>query len=105
MDGSRRGGDVGRASRPDCFIVVVLVTLHHRCGRPWLVLALPNLHGAGGLGLRSTERTSPGAYWAAWADALPMIAARTPSLAARFTHELTRSTFAPHSFTSHAHEM
>ena len=35
----------------------------------------------GGLGLRSARRTSASAYWASWADALPMINARVPSMA------------------------
>ena len=41
MEGRRRGGLVGCASRPDCFIVVVSMTLHHRCGRAMAVLWLP----------------------------------------------------------------
>ena len=36
----------------------------------------------GGAGLRSAVRTAPAAYWASWADALPMISARVPSAAA-----------------------
>ena len=35
----------------------------------------------GGLGLRSAGRTAPAAYWASWADALPMIQARAPQVA------------------------
>ena len=46
---------------------------------------------AGGLGLRSAVRTAPGAYWAAWADALPMIQARHPALATRLVAELANS--------------
>ena len=37
----------------------------------------------GGVGLRSASRTAPAAYWAFWADALPMISARTPGVARR----------------------
>ena len=37
----------------------------------------------GGVGLRSASRTAPAAYWASWADALPMISARTPGVARR----------------------
>ena len=33
----------------------------------------------GGLGLRSAARTGPGAYWASWADALPMLHDRLPA--------------------------
>ena len=36
----------------------------------------------GGLGLRSASRTAPAAYWASWADALPMVKARAPGVAA-----------------------
>ena len=37
----------------------------------------------GGLGLRSATRTAFAAYWASWADALPMLKARLPQLVAR----------------------
>jgi len=46
----------------------------------------------GGAGLRNAVRISPGAYWAAWADALPVIAQRVPALAAQCIYELGRST-------------
>ena len=32
----------------------------------------------GGLGLQLASRTAPAAYWAAWADALPLLRARRP---------------------------
>ena len=35
----------------------------------------------GGLGLRSAQRTCVAAHWASWADTLPMIAARHPTVA------------------------
>ena len=35
----------------------------------------------GGLGLRSAQRCAHAAYWASWADALPMIQQRTPAVA------------------------
>ena len=35
----------------------------------------------GGLGLRSATRCAGAAYWASWADALPMIRDRTPQIA------------------------
>ena len=35
----------------------------------------------GGLGLRSAERCAPAAFWASFADALPMIAKRNPEVA------------------------
>ena len=37
----------------------------------------------GGLGLRSASRTAPAAYWASWADALPMLSARLSELTDR----------------------
>ena len=42
----------------------------------------------GGLGLQCAERTAPAAYWAAWADALPVLRARRPDAAARCLAEL-----------------
>ena len=35
----------------------------------------------GGLGLRSAQRTCVAAHWASWADTLPMVAARHPTVA------------------------
>jgi hypothetical protein len=43
---------------------------------------------AGGLGLRSAVRVAPAAYWASWADCLPMIQARHPNLAQLFVRAL-----------------
>ena len=34
----------------------------------------------GGLGIRSTSRMAPSAFWASWADALPMLQDRLPSI-------------------------
>ena len=45
----------------------------------------------GGLGLRSAQRTSPGACWASWADVLPMMASRNPDLAVQIVAQLTDS--------------
>lgn len=42
----------------------------------------------GGLGLVAAERTAPAAYWAAWADALPVLRQRYPDAAARCVREL-----------------
>ena len=42
----------------------------------------------GGLGLRSMELLSPAAYWAAWADILPIIADRVPTVAERVRPDL-----------------
>ena len=42
----------------------------------------------GGLGLRSAKQTAPAAYWAAWADALPMLHARLPEQAYAWSEAL-----------------
>jgi hypothetical protein len=42
----------------------------------------------GGLGLRSAERLAPAAYWASWADALPLLHRRLPHAAARLLQQL-----------------
>ncbi len=46
----------------------------------------------GGLGLRSTARAAPAAFWASWADALEMIQARNPNVAARILERLEGGT-------------
>ncbi|CAE7943931.1 unnamed protein product [Symbiodinium sp. KB8] len=47
---------------------------------------LPDLQS--GFGLLSAERVSFAAYWAAWADALPVLRARYPEVADGLVHEL-----------------
>ena len=47
---------------------------------------LPLVHG--GFGLRSSSLLAPAAHWAAWADALPIIAERAPELGDRVLQEL-----------------
>ena len=42
----------------------------------------------GGCGLRSALRTAPAAWWASWADTLPMIRARHPEVAERLYQQL-----------------
>ena len=42
----------------------------------------------GGLGLRSAERTKVSAYWASWADCMPMIRERHPQVAEQFAASL-----------------
>ena len=42
----------------------------------------------GGLGLRSAERSAQAAFWASWANALPVIKQKQPALAAIFKAEL-----------------
>ena len=43
----------------------------------------------GGLGLRSAVRTAPGAFWASWADALPMLQQRLPRLTGQVVHHFS----------------
>ena len=43
----------------------------------------------GGLGLRSAVRTAPGAFWASWVDALPMLQQRLPHLTGQVMHHLS----------------
>jgi len=42
----------------------------------------------GGLGLRSATRTAAAAFWAAWADALPMLHRRVPEVAYKWSEAL-----------------
>ena len=44
----------------------------------------------GGLSLQSAMRRAPAAYWAAWADALPIMGARLPALAEHCVQALER---------------
>ena len=44
----------------------------------------------GGLGLRSARRTGPAAYWASWADTLPMMTAKCPDMAHQIFTELEK---------------
>ena len=50
----------------------------------------------GGLGLRSTVRTSPSAFWASWADCLHMVHQRHPAVSALLVHHLDGATDTPH---------
>ena len=45
----------------------------------------------GGLGLRSASRTRHAAYWAAWADAIPVMQKKNPEFAHRIVTALTDS--------------
>ena len=40
--------------------------------------------------MRSAQRTSPAAYWASWADTLPMMKTRNPELAEDLLRQLRR---------------
>ena len=74
----------------------IWATLHHllaeqdASGREWTaarqIAFLPA--ACGGLGLASAERLAPAAYWAAWADALPVMLQRRPEVARRYAQEL-----------------
>ena len=44
---------------------------------------------SGGLELRSAVRIAPAAFWASWADALPMLQTRCPTLAAWLVADLS----------------
>ena len=57
------------------------------CGEPARNTATLPL-SLGGLGLRSAQRSSVAAYWASWADALPMIQERHPAVADQIVHRL-----------------
>ena len=50
----------------------------------------------GGLGLRSAVRTSVPAYWASWADCMPMIRERHPQVAEQFAASLEGHPDTPH---------
>ena len=41
--------------------------------------------------MRSAQRSAPAAYWASWVDALSVIRAKAPDIAATIVHELGRS--------------
>ena len=55
--------------------------------RAWCLASLPLRMG--GLGLRSSIRHAPAAYWASWADALSMIHARHPRFARNIVQSLS----------------
>ena len=58
--------------------------------------ALASLPGAaGGLGLRNADRTRAAAFWASWADALPVLQARTPDAARHVLERLEQGGAAP----------
>ena len=45
----------------------------------------------GGCGLRDSARVAPAAYWASWADTLPVLIARYPDIGARMVAQLMRA--------------
>ena len=50
----------------------------------------------GGLGLRSAARCARAAYWASWADALPMREKRNPAIAEMVEHTLANGAHSEH---------
>ena len=54
-------------------------------------MAIPQF-SSGGLGLRNAERLRPTAYWASWADTLPVVRRRHPGIAEHLMLSLLRST-------------
>ena len=63
--------------------------------------SLPHKHG--GLGLRSAIRTSPAAYWASVADAIPEIQKRYPQMSQDFIYHLLNPETAPASLAEATH--
>ena len=57
-----------------------------RLDEGWTVASLPGR--LGGLGVRGAQFSSGPAYWASWADCLPMMRERNPALAGRLMHVL-----------------
>ncbi len=57
--------------------------------RAQIIASLPGR--LGGLGLRSARRTAEAAFWASWMDALPVLASKTPALAAQAVTDLGRA--------------
>ena len=53
------------------------------------IASIPQIFG--GLGLRSAVRTAEPAYWAAWADALPILLERLPEYARLWVAQLTEA--------------
>jgi len=77
------------ASRHDSAIISCLETLMKVQPLTPLQRSVAALRGSlGGLGLRSATRTAAAAYWAAWADALPMLLERVPDIAAEWVAKL-----------------
>ena len=70
----------------DTFLSCIGGAPEHDAHAAWLIAGIPAT--LGGLGLQSAARTSPAAYWASWADALPVIRARRPHFAAACVAEL-----------------
>ena len=74
-----------------CTILEVPTTACSRNARD--VSSLPL--SLGGLGLRSATRTRVSAYWASWADTLPMVQSRHPQIADIMVYQLEGVTESP----------
>ena len=57
------------------------------------ILELPTR--LGGIGLRSSGRIAPCAYWASWADCLPVLSARVPGFDAAFRQRMLAHAASP----------
>ena len=77
------------AEKHDQAIQRCLVSLLNCQPLSTLQCGVASLRGSlGGLGLRSATRTAAAAYWAAWADALPMLLDRLPHQAGQWVAQL-----------------
>ena len=74
-----------------CAVLEVPTTACTRNARD--VSSLPS--SLGGLGLRSAVRTRLSAYWASWADTLPMVQNRHPRIADEMVYQLEGVTQSP----------
>ena len=74
-----------------CTILEVPTTACSRNARDLSSLPL----SLGGLGLRSATRTRVSAYWASWADTLPMVQSRHPQIADIMVYQLEGVTESP----------
>ena len=90
--GQRGGGESAEPQRQDDLDVGDPILDAAR-----LISFLPVVQG--GLGLRSMALLSPAAYWAAWADVLPIVEERVPDLAERVMQELESDDSRIHSVT------
>ena len=79
-----------------CFKKLLDISLDHADdNRARTIAQLPLRYG--GLGLRSAQRVSPAAYWASWADSLPMIRERHPHAARIIQETLSNDNLHPDS--------
>ena len=70
----------------ECLCQVLRIPPHHDMVR--VTASLP--FSVGGLGLPAASRSREGAHWASWADCLPMVHERHPTVATAMVQGLTR---------------